>query len=47
MSQREFAHANNPGFACAESVLLLPFGRRSFLPAIDRDRRFTRSVRAW
>ena len=34
MSQREFAHANNPGFACAESVLLLPFGRRSFLPAI-------------
>lgn len=34
MSQREFAHANNPDFACAESVLLLPFGRRSFLPAI-------------
>jgi uridine phosphorylase len=34
MKQREFAHANNPGFACAESVLLLPFGRRSFLPAI-------------
>jgi len=34
MSQREFAHANNPPFACAESVLLLPFGRRSFLPAI-------------
>ena len=34
MSQRDFSHANNPDFACAESVLLLPFGRRSFLPAI-------------
>ena len=34
MSQREFSHANNPSFSCAESVLLLPFGRRSFLPAI-------------
>ena len=35
MSQRRFSHANNPGFACAESVLLLPFGQRSFLPAIE------------
>jgi uridine phosphorylase len=34
MSRREFAHANNPDFACAGSVLLLPFGRRSFLSAI-------------
>ena len=34
MTRRRFAHANNPPFACAESVLLLPFGRRSFLPAI-------------
>ena len=35
MKQREFAHANNPDFACAESVLLLPFGRHSFLLAIE------------
>jgi hypothetical protein len=34
MSRRGFSHANNPDFACAESVLLLPFGRRSFLPEI-------------
>jgi len=34
MNQRRFSHANNPGFSCAEAVLLLPFGRRSFLPAI-------------
>jgi uridine phosphorylase len=34
MSERRFAHADNPSFACAESVLLLPFGRRSFLPEI-------------
>lgn len=34
MSKRHFEHANNPVFACAEAVLLLPFGRRSFLPAI-------------
>ena len=34
MSQRDFSHANNPAFACADSVLLLPFGRRSYLPAI-------------
>ena len=34
MSKRGFEHANNPSFECADSVLLLPFGRRSFLPAI-------------
>jgi uridine phosphorylase len=34
MNERRFEHANNPVFASAESVLLLPFGRRSFLPAI-------------
>lgn len=34
MNQRDFSHANNPVFACAEAVLLLPFGRRSFLPAV-------------
>jgi nucleoside phosphorylase len=34
MNQRRFEHANNPAFACAESVLVLPFGRKSFLPAI-------------
>jgi len=34
MTTRSFSHANNPSFACAESVLLLPFGRRSYLPAI-------------
>jgi len=34
MGQRRFEHANNPAFTCAEVVLLLPFGRRSFLPAI-------------
>ena len=32
--QRRFAHSNNPGFACRPGVILLPFGRRSFLPAI-------------
>jgi hypothetical protein len=26
--------ANNPAFECAEAVLMLPFGRRSYLPAI-------------
>lgn len=30
---RRFAHSNNPGFACAESVVLLPFGRESYLAA--------------
>jgi uridine phosphorylase len=34
MNQRRFEHANNPAFTCSASVLLLPFGRRSFLPAI-------------
>ncbi len=34
MNQRRFEHANNPAFTCAESVILLPFGRRSYLPAI-------------
>jgi uridine phosphorylase len=34
MSRRSFKNANNPAFECAPSVLLLPFGRRSFLPAI-------------
>ena len=34
MPTRSFAHSNNPGFACAERVLLLPFGRESYLPAI-------------
>ena len=34
MNQRRFTHANNPAFPCEEAVLLLPFGRRSFLPAI-------------
>lgn len=31
--RRNFAHANNPGFACAEAVILLPFGRESYLAA--------------
>ena len=34
MSQRDFSHANNPDFDCAESVILLPFGRRSYLEAL-------------
>jgi uridine phosphorylase len=34
MTKRDFSNANNPSFTCEESVLLLPFGRRSFLPAI-------------
>jgi uridine phosphorylase len=34
MVERRFEHANNPDFECAEGVLLLPFGRRSYLPAI-------------
>jgi len=34
MVQRRFEHANNPPFECADGVLLLPFGRRSYLPAI-------------
>jgi len=34
MTERRFEHANNPRFECAAGVLLLPFGRRSYLPAI-------------
>ena len=34
MSRRDFSHANNPAFACAPDVVLLPFGRRSCLPAL-------------
>lgn len=34
MQSRRFAHSNNPGFECAERVLLLPFGRESYLPAV-------------
>jgi len=34
MNQRSFTHANNPAFPCEKTVLLLPFGRRSFLPAV-------------
>ena len=34
LNSRDFSHSNNPPFASEESVLLLPFGRRSFLPAI-------------
>ncbi len=34
MPTRNFAHSNNPGFSCAERVLVLPFGRESYLPAI-------------
>ena len=33
-NQRTFDHAANPGFHCSEDVILLPFGRRSYLPAI-------------
>jgi len=34
MSRRDFSHANNPDFNCAEHVILLPFGRRSYLEAL-------------
>lgn len=34
MSTRDFSHANNPAFACTANVVLLPFGRRSYLPAL-------------
>lgn len=33
MTKRRFSHSNNPGFRCHESVILLPFGRRSYLQA--------------
>ena len=32
--QRTFDHAANPEFHCRENVILLPFGRRNYLPAI-------------
>lgn len=32
--QRTFDHASNPEFHCCENVILLPFGRRNYLPAI-------------
>ncbi|MCG6961836.1 MAG: hypothetical protein LJE95_01045 [Acidobacteria bacterium] len=34
MSQRRFGHSNNPDLPASEAVLLLPFGRQSYLPAI-------------
>jgi uridine phosphorylase len=33
MPVRNFSHSDNPGFECAAQVLLLPFGRESYLPA--------------
>ena len=29
--QRNYAHSSNPGFDCRESVIIIPFGRSSFL----------------
>ena len=34
MPERRFCHSSNPAFTCHPAVLLLPFGRRSYLPAI-------------
>jgi uridine phosphorylase len=34
MVKRRFTNSGNPGFSCSESVVVLPFGRRSYLPAI-------------
>lgn len=34
MVRRRFENSANPGFRCSEGVLLLPFGRQSYLPAI-------------
>ena len=35
--KRRFGNSNNPGFVCAENVVLIPFGRESYLPtAADR-----------
>ena len=31
---RKFSHSNNPLFNCQDSVLILPFGRKSYLSAI-------------
>jgi hypothetical protein len=33
---RDFSHSNNPRFSCQDSVLVLPFGHKSYLPAIVR-----------
>ncbi len=33
MSRRSFSHANNPDFSCDHDVVLIPFGRRSYIPA--------------
>jgi uridine phosphorylase len=33
-AHREFSNSNNPYFKCQKSVLILPFGRNSYLPAI-------------
>lgn len=39
MTKRRFANANNPPFRSDPDVIVLPFGRSSFLPAIvDRGR---------
>lgn len=35
-------NASNPDFSCSEGVLLLPFGRESYLPAIAESCRGTR-----
>ena len=32
--QRDISHSTNTRFDCREAVMVLPFGRRSFLPAI-------------
>lgn len=34
MTRRRFENSANPTFRCSEGVLLLPFGRESYLPAI-------------
>lgn len=34
MTERRFGHANNPGFTAADGLIMLPFGRCSFLPEI-------------
>ena len=34
MTRREFEHANNPAFECGPLLLILPFGRSSYLPAL-------------
>ena len=34
MSRRDFSHADDPDFDCASNVILLPFGRRSYIEAL-------------